>query len=184
MPEPSFNETLQIGIVVRDLEGAMRRYVDDYGIGPWEIYEFDAGEAGVLVDVDGDAAAVVADADGAVHVDGDFDASAEPGEVFVDGVVQNLGDAVVEGAFVGAADIHAGLLAHGLQSLELAELVGTVGIGARLVLGVVFGVGLVGHLLGMNVMKSKGKISSENGGRNNPYFGGKIIKFLACPGVF
>ena len=32
MREPSFNETLQIGIVVRDLETAMRRYVDDYGI--------------------------------------------------------------------------------------------------------------------------------------------------------
>jgi hypothetical protein len=38
MREPSFNETLQIGMVVRDLETAMRRYVDDYGIGPWDIY--------------------------------------------------------------------------------------------------------------------------------------------------
>jgi methylmalonyl-CoA/ethylmalonyl-CoA epimerase len=39
--EPSFTETVQIGIVVRDLEAAMRTYVHDYGIGPWEIYEFD-----------------------------------------------------------------------------------------------------------------------------------------------
>ena len=23
----------------------MRRYVDDYGVGPWEVYEFDAGKA-------------------------------------------------------------------------------------------------------------------------------------------
>jgi hypothetical protein len=45
MREPSFNETLQIGIVVRDLETAMRRYVDDYGIGPWDIHEFNAGNA-------------------------------------------------------------------------------------------------------------------------------------------
>jgi methylmalonyl-CoA/ethylmalonyl-CoA epimerase len=45
MLEPSFNETLQIGIVVRDLETAMRRYVDDYGIGPWDIHEFTAGNA-------------------------------------------------------------------------------------------------------------------------------------------
>jgi methylmalonyl-CoA/ethylmalonyl-CoA epimerase len=45
MREPSFNETLQIGIVVRDLETAMRRYVDDYGIGPWDIHEFNAGKA-------------------------------------------------------------------------------------------------------------------------------------------
>jgi hypothetical protein len=31
---PSFTETMQIGIVVRDLDAAVRRYVDDYGIGP------------------------------------------------------------------------------------------------------------------------------------------------------
>jgi hypothetical protein len=34
MREPVVNETLQLGIVVRDLEATMRRYVDDYGIGP------------------------------------------------------------------------------------------------------------------------------------------------------
>jgi methylmalonyl-CoA/ethylmalonyl-CoA epimerase len=45
MPEPSFSETVQIGIVVRDLETTMRRYVDEYGIGPWEIHEFAAGNA-------------------------------------------------------------------------------------------------------------------------------------------
>jgi methylmalonyl-CoA/ethylmalonyl-CoA epimerase len=45
MREPAFTETLQIGIVVRDLEAAMQRYVDDHGIGPWEIVEFHAGEA-------------------------------------------------------------------------------------------------------------------------------------------
>ena len=40
MPEPVFTETLQIAIVVRDLDAALRTYVHDYGIGPWEIYEF------------------------------------------------------------------------------------------------------------------------------------------------
>ena len=45
MPEPSFSETVQIGIVVRDLETTMRRYVDEYGIGPWELHEFQAGSA-------------------------------------------------------------------------------------------------------------------------------------------
>jgi methylmalonyl-CoA/ethylmalonyl-CoA epimerase len=45
MPEPSFSETVQIGIVVRDLEATMRRYVDEYGIGPWELHEFQAGSA-------------------------------------------------------------------------------------------------------------------------------------------
>jgi len=30
---------MQIGIVVRDLDATMRKYVDEYGIGPWRIYE-------------------------------------------------------------------------------------------------------------------------------------------------
>ena len=40
MREPVFTETVQVALVVRDLEASMRTYVDDYGIGPWEIYEF------------------------------------------------------------------------------------------------------------------------------------------------
>jgi hypothetical protein len=40
MREPIFTETLQIAIVVRDLEATMRTYVEEYGIGPWEIYDF------------------------------------------------------------------------------------------------------------------------------------------------
>ena len=44
----AFTETMQIGIVVGDLEAAMHRYVDDHGIGPWEIVEFHAGEAEAL----------------------------------------------------------------------------------------------------------------------------------------
>jgi methylmalonyl-CoA/ethylmalonyl-CoA epimerase len=41
MREPVFTETLQVAMVVRDLEATMKAYVDDYGIGPWQIYEFD-----------------------------------------------------------------------------------------------------------------------------------------------
>jgi methylmalonyl-CoA/ethylmalonyl-CoA epimerase len=40
MREPVFTETMQISIVVRDLDATMRTYVDEYGIGPWQIYEF------------------------------------------------------------------------------------------------------------------------------------------------
>ena len=40
MPEPAFTETLQVAIIVRDLDKAVRTYWDDYGIGPWSIYEF------------------------------------------------------------------------------------------------------------------------------------------------
>jgi methylmalonyl-CoA/ethylmalonyl-CoA epimerase len=37
--EPTFTETMQIGIVVPDLEAAIRTYRDIYGIGPWEVFE-------------------------------------------------------------------------------------------------------------------------------------------------
>jgi methylmalonyl-CoA/ethylmalonyl-CoA epimerase len=45
MREPVFNETLQLGIVVRDLEATIRRYEDDYGIGPWRFAQIDLGAA-------------------------------------------------------------------------------------------------------------------------------------------
>ena len=45
MREPVFNETVQLGIVVRDLEATVRRYVDEYGIGPLEFAQIDAGDA-------------------------------------------------------------------------------------------------------------------------------------------
>lgn len=31
---------MQVAFIVRDLEAAMKRYWEDFGIGPWEIYEF------------------------------------------------------------------------------------------------------------------------------------------------
>lgn len=36
---PALTETGQIGMVVRDLDATIRRYVDDFGIGPWTIFE-------------------------------------------------------------------------------------------------------------------------------------------------
>jgi methylmalonyl-CoA/ethylmalonyl-CoA epimerase len=35
---------MQIGVVVRDLDAAVRGYVEDYGIGPWEVYQFKPGD--------------------------------------------------------------------------------------------------------------------------------------------
>jgi methylmalonyl-CoA/ethylmalonyl-CoA epimerase len=37
--KPVFTETGQIGIVMRDLDATLRRYADDFGIGPWQIFE-------------------------------------------------------------------------------------------------------------------------------------------------
>src|ERR671920_2176269 len=43
--EAVFTETMQIGIVVRDLDATLRNYVDDFGIGPWQVHEFDPESA-------------------------------------------------------------------------------------------------------------------------------------------
>jgi hypothetical protein len=40
LKEPVFTKVLQVAVVVPDLETAMRTYVEDYGIGPWHVYEF------------------------------------------------------------------------------------------------------------------------------------------------
>jgi hypothetical protein len=40
MREPVFSDTVQVALVVRDLQASMKTYVERYGIGPWEIYEF------------------------------------------------------------------------------------------------------------------------------------------------
>jgi hypothetical protein len=48
MTAPVFTQTIQIAVVVRDLDAAMRTYVHDYGIGPWEIYGFDPGNVADL----------------------------------------------------------------------------------------------------------------------------------------
>ena len=43
MREPVFNGTVQLGMVVRDLESTVRRYEDHYGIGPWRLQRHDLG---------------------------------------------------------------------------------------------------------------------------------------------
>ena len=42
MTEPVFPDVLQVAVVVRDLDAAMHRYRDGYGVGPWHVYEFNS----------------------------------------------------------------------------------------------------------------------------------------------
>lgn len=39
MAEPIFTNVLQVCVVVRDLDASVRRYADEYGFGPWVIYD-------------------------------------------------------------------------------------------------------------------------------------------------
>src|SRR3954463_832325 len=39
---PVFTATGQIGIVVRDLDATLRHFAEDFGIGPWQVFEVTA----------------------------------------------------------------------------------------------------------------------------------------------
>ena len=106
-------------------------------------HEFDGGDFRHLVHLDRNAAAVVLDADGAVGVDGDGDVLAVAGQMLVDGVVDHLEHAVVQAAFIGVADIHAGTEADGFKAFEFLDLIGTI----RLVCGDVSGAVEVGNFV-------------------------------------
>ena len=38
--KPVFNKVLQIAVVVKDLDASMKRYADQFGIGPWVVFTF------------------------------------------------------------------------------------------------------------------------------------------------
>lgn len=40
MPAATFTHVKQIAVVVRDLDAAMRRYFDRFGIGPWQVHVY------------------------------------------------------------------------------------------------------------------------------------------------
>ena len=89
--------------------------------------DLDAGHLLLLVDVGGDPAPVVDDADAAVGEEGDVDPAGVAGHGLVDGVVDDLPDAVVEAAHAGAPDVHPRPLADGIEPLQDLHAVGPVG---------------------------------------------------------
>ncbi len=110
--------------VVVELPARVQHRQDDLG-----------GRAPALVQVHGDAAAVVHDGDGVVDVDRDVDGVAEPGERLVDRVVDDFVDEVVKAGRAGGPDVHRGPLAHRLEALEHLDLVGAVVVDRRLTVG-------------------------------------------------
>ena len=77
---------------------------------------FQRGFTGRRMDFDGDTAAVVFHGNGIIFFDGDFDMRAVAGHGFVDAVVNNFIDQMVQAALVGAADVHTGTAAHRFPS--------------------------------------------------------------------
>ena len=79
---------------------------------------FERGFVGKLwVRINRDAAPVVADGHGIIGVQFNLDPVGVARDGLVHRVVQNFGDQMVQRAFVGAADIHAGAFAHRFQAL-------------------------------------------------------------------
>ena len=105
--------------------------------------DLDPGQPGARLDVDRDAAAVVPDLDRAVRAQIDLDPGAVAAQRLVDGVVDDLPQAVDQPPGVGGPDVHARPLADRLQTLQYQEVPG--GIGVRLELAVAAGVQGLGH---------------------------------------
>ena len=73
------------------------------------------------VNVDWDAATIVLNGAGAVVVDADGDLRAVTGEGFIDRVIDDFKDTVVEATFVSVADIHIGAFTDTFKSLQLLD---------------------------------------------------------------
>ena len=86
----------------------------------------------LLVHGNRDAAAVVADRDAVVRVDGDLDRVGLAGQRLVDRVVHDLVDEVVKTPCAGGPDVHAGTLAHRLETLEDGDVLRVIAPIARL----------------------------------------------------
>ena len=117
----------------RDLVGILVEFPPGVELGHDDL---GGGDAFILVDVGGDAAAVVAHGARAVRIERHHDLGGEARKGFVDGVVDHLVDHVVEaGAVVGVADIHARPFAHGIEALEDLDRFGAIFVGGGKVAG-------------------------------------------------
>ena len=86
-------------------------------------HRFQAGYPGIGMDVNGDAAPVIGDADRAIGCDADVDAVAVAGESLVHCVVQQLLDEVMKSVHSGAADVHSRADADGFQPFQYLNIV-------------------------------------------------------------
>lgn len=86
----------------------------------------DAGQTGARFDVHRDAAATVVDLDTAVGMEDDVDLRAVAGHRLVDGVVDDLPEAVHESGRPVRPDVHPWALADGLEAFKHLEMMGGV----------------------------------------------------------
>ena len=85
--------------------------------------------ARLLLNVHGDAAAVIGHTDALAVFDGDLDMRAEARERLVDGVIHDLVYKVMQTARARRADVHAWAHTHRFQTFKDLDLTGVIGIG-------------------------------------------------------
>ena len=90
--------------------------------------QLDAGELGLRLDVDRNAAAVVAHLGGPVGAQDDLDPGAVPGQRLVHRVVEDLPQAVLQPTAIGGADVHSGPFADRVQALENGKMPGGISV--------------------------------------------------------
>ena len=83
--------------------------------------------AGLGLDVNGDTAAVIGDGDGIAFIDDDVDLGAVSGQGFVDGVIHDLIDQMMQTGGRCGTDIHTGTLPNGLETFQHLNLAGVIG---------------------------------------------------------
>jgi hypothetical protein len=82
------------------------------------------------MNIDGNPAAVVLEGTGTVDVQGHLDTGTVTGEVFVDRIIQDLKNAMVQPAFVCGPNVHPWTLSHTGEALEFVDFRGVVkGVG-------------------------------------------------------
>ncbi len=79
--------------------------------------------------LDRDSAAVVADGQAVAGFERHLDAACVAGDGLVHRIVDHFGREVVKRALVGAADVHSGAAADGLEAFEHLDRGGVVAVG-------------------------------------------------------
>ena len=90
-------------------------------------HEFDTGNAVFRVEVDRNPPAVVGDGHAPVLIQRDLDFLTKAGHGFVDRIVDDFMDEVVQAPVVDRPDIHRGPLSDRLEALQNLDLLGVVG---------------------------------------------------------
>jgi hypothetical protein len=84
--------------------------------------------AGKIHYVDGNAATIVDDGDGVIDVYDDINFLAVPGESFVDGIVYDFVDEVMQTHLAGGTDVHCGTKADSFKAFEDFDVVASVAV--------------------------------------------------------